>query len=210
MAKNLNSKCKQCRRIGEKLFLKGERCFTPKCAMIKRNYPPGMHGVKGSSRLSEYGMQLREKQRAAKTYHILEKQFSNYYKKAKQLKGETSDNFLRLLELRLDNVIYRLGLTKSRSIASQLISHGHIFVNGKKLDISSYQTRVGDIITLKPLSKKKVFFEELVKKINKKDLPKWLIYVDDKELQAKVISQPAKEDLPGDINAPIIIEYYSR
>ncbi|MDP2683874.1 MAG: 30S ribosomal protein S4 [bacterium] len=211
MGRNLNPKCKQCRRVGEKLFLKGERCFSGKCAMVKRNYPPGHHGSQRSSRLSEYGQQLKEKQKVLKSYRLLEKQFSNYLIKAKKIKeGTTGNNLLKLLESRLDNVIYKLGIVKSRDRARQIVNHGHILLNGRKIDIPSYQVKINDEIAIKPSILTKKSYQELMKKINKKDLPTWLSYIDEKELKAKVLSEPSNEDLPDGFDMAAVVEFYSR
>lgn len=210
MGRNLDPKCKQCRRAGEKLFLKGERCFTSKCAMVKRNYPPGIHGPKGTSRLSEYGKQLKEKQKLIKTYRLQEKQFSNYFRKAKQMKGQTGENLMRLLEVRLDNIIYRLGLVKSRDKARQIVNHGHVIVNDNKVDIPSYQIKVGEIIQIRDKSLQKKSFKEIIKKINKKDLPSWLSYLDEKQIKAKMIKLPPIEEITTGIDTAMIVEFYSR
>jgi small subunit ribosomal protein S4 len=210
MARNIDPKCKQCRRLGEKLFLKGERCFSAKCAMVKRNYAPGMHGPKGSQRVSQFGQQLREKQKAIKTYRLLERQFSEYYQKAKTSKGDTGQNILRLLEMRLDNTVFRAGLSKSRDGARQLITHGNILVNDRKVDIPSYQLKTNDEISIKEASLKKEYFQEILKKINKKDMPSWLGFTDEKSGKIKVLSYPTSEDIKQNINAALIVEYYSR
>lgn len=210
MGRNLDPKCKQCRRVGEKLFLKGERCFTSKCSMIKRNYPPGVHGPKGTKRLSEYGRQLKEKQKLIKTYRLQEKQFSNYFKKAKKMTGQTGENLLKLLEMRLDNILYQLKIFKSRDKARQIINHGHLIVNNKKVDIPSYQIKIGDIINIKPKSLENKFFKEILKKINKKELPSWLAYINEKELKIKVTNLPTQEEISTGIDVAMIVEYYSR
>jgi small subunit ribosomal protein S4 len=210
MARNLDPKCKQCRRLSEKLFLKGERCFSPKCAMVKRNYPPGMHGPKGTQRLSSFGKQFKEKQKTVKAYRLLEKQFTIYYQKAKQMKGDSGENLIRLLEMRLDNVIYRLGLASSRDSARQLIGHGHIQVNGKKVDIPSYQVRVGEIINAESKYAARKPFQEAIKKINKKNIPAWLTYIDEGEAKAKVTAPASIADLRESVDAAMIVEYYSR
>ena len=152
MGRDLDPKCKQCRRLGEKLMLKGERCFSSRCAMVKRNYPPGFHGVKGSKhRHSDYSLQLAEKQKAKKQYHLLEKQFKLTFEKASKQPDNTGENLLRLLEMRLDNAVYRLGFASSRSQARQLVNHGHIQVNNRKVNIPSCQIKVGDIIKIKEI-----------------------------------------------------------
>ena len=211
MGRNLDPKCKQCRRVGIKLFLKGDRCSSPKCAMVKKNYPPGVHGPKGFKRSSEYGIQLNEKQKARKTYGLTEKQFSNYFKKAIKIKGDTGINLLKLLELRLDNIVYRLGLAKSRAQAREIINHGHIQVNNVKVDRPSYQAKVNDIISVKENSAKLSLFKDLLKSIkNKKDIPAWLGYTDEKTLKAKVINLPTEKELNLGIDTALIIEFYSK
>jgi small subunit ribosomal protein S4 len=210
MARNIDPKCKQCRRLGEKLFLKGERCFSAKCAMVKRNYAPGMHGPKGSQRISQFGQQLKEKQKAIKSYRLLERQFSNYYQKAKNIQGDTGENLLRLLEMRLDNVIYRAGLSKSRDGARQLITHGHIMINNRQVDIPSAQLKINDEISIKESALKKGYFQEILKKINKKDVPTWLGYIDEKFGKIKILGYPTNEDMRQNINTSLIVEYYSR
>lgn len=210
MARNLDPKCKQCRRLSEKLFLKGERCFTPKCAMIKRNYPPGMHGPKGSKRVSQFGQQLMEKQKTIKSYRLLETAFSNYFAKAKQMKGDTGENLIRLLELRLDNVIYKLGLASSRDAARQIISHGEVLVNNKKVDIPSFQVKANDQISIKDSFLQRKNFQETLKKINTNNLPAWLAFTDEKNAQAKILALPTSVDVKQGINASMIVEYYSR
>lgn len=209
MGRNLKPQCKQCRREGEKLFLKGDRCFTSKCAIVKRNFVPGMHASKGKPRLSGYGLQLREKQKAKKIYGILEKQFHNYYLKASKRVGNTADIFVQLLELRLDNIVYRAGLTESRRTARQLVNHGHFLINGKKCDIPSYQTKMGIKISIKPSFLKKKYWQEIPKSIEKKDIPDWL-KVDKKNLTIEIISLPKLSDLKQSIAMNLIIEYYSR
>jgi len=210
MGRNLDPKCKQCRRIGEKLFLKGEKCFSAKCPIMKRNYPPGVHGPKGYPRLSEYGQQLKEKQKAKISYRILEKQFHRYYEKSVKMKGDTGENLLRFLELRLDNIIFRLGLANSRDKARQLIKHGHITVNNRKVSIPSYQTKVNDIVEVKKLKLQKNYFKDITKEIKDKSLPAWLSFTNQKELEAKIIDQPDIEKLKKGIEVPLIVEYYSK
>lgn len=207
MARSLDPKCKKCRRENEKLFLKGERCFSPKCAMVKRNYPPGLHGPKRQSRPTQYGMQLREKQKVKKIYGVLEKQFRNYYTKAARQSGNASENLLRLLEMRLDNVVYRLGLASSRNLARQLVSHGHLCVNNKKVTIPSYQVKVGDKISVKPGNEQTPLFRDFLKASKKRDLPDWLEL---NELEGKVTSLPKLDEIMQSFNMSLIIEFYSR
>lgn len=204
----LQASCKLCRREGEKLFLKGDRCYTAKCAIVKRNYMPGQHGVKRQPRLSEYGTQLRTKQKAKRMYGVMEKQFVNYYKKAVAHEDSATD-LKQLLERRLDNTIYRLAFAGSRSQARQMVSHGHFLVNGKKMDIPSYQVNVGDIITIKDASTSKGIFKGLAEKLTQGTLPSWLT-VDSSSMEGKVVSMPSKEDLKDTIDANQIIEFYSR
>ncbi|MFH1597682.1 MAG: 30S ribosomal protein S4 [Patescibacteria group bacterium] len=209
MGRNLDPKCKQCRREGVKLFLRGERCLGSKCAMVKRDYPPGLHGVKRQSRPSGYGLQLREKQKAKRIYGMLEKQFRGLYQKASNKKGDTGEIFLQLLESRFDNVVYKLGLGKSRQSARQLINHGHFKVNGKPVNIPSYQVKINDQISVKDNKIQNKFFKEIQKGLDKVDIPKWL-HLDKKAMSGKVISLPSKEDLTQDIDAYLIVEFYSR
>ncbi|HKL17245.1 MAG TPA: 30S ribosomal protein S4 [Patescibacteria group bacterium] len=203
-------KCKICRRAGKKLFLRGERCYTSKCAMKKRNFPPGQHGTKGFPRSSEYGRQLREKQALNKFYHLREKQFKNYFEKAKQIGENTETWFLRFLEKRLDNVVFRAGFSKARLQARQLVSHGHVLVNGRKMDISSYQVEVGDTISIKDKKEIQQLVKDRLAERNKdQKLPKW-IDVDKKKLEIKILQEPSEEDLPQEFETKMIIAYYSR
>ena len=209
MAKNLDPKCKQCRREGEKLFLKGDRCNSPKCAMVKKNYPPGIHGAKGRRRQSDYSLQLREKQKAKKLYNLLEKQFKITFNKASQQKGDAGENLLKALETRLDNVIYRLSFAFSRSQARQLVNHGHFTVNDKKVNIPSYQVKSGDVIKIRLSSQKNKAFNNLSEKLKKAEVPGWL-NLNQKELTGKVLHQPSKDDVEMKINKQMIVEFYSR
>ena len=209
MARNIDNKCKQCRRVGEKLFLKGERCFSAKCAMVKRNYAPGFHGPKGRKRLSDYGLQLQEKQKARKLYGLLEKQFRLTFDKASKKSGDAGTNFLKLLEMRLDNVVYRLGLASSRSQARQLVNHGHFTLNGKKAGIPSMIVKPGQVIKVKKTSTKTKFFKNIEEKLKKAEVPSWLS-LDAGELSAKVLHEPKDSDLPQNINVQMIIEFYSK
>lgn len=209
MGRDLYPVCKRCRREGEKLFLKGERCQSPKCPMIKRNYPPGLHGAKGRTRLTAYGRQLREKQKAKRIYGLLEKQFANYYQKAKRQKGNTGETLSQFLEKRLDNAVYRLGFAVSRRLARQLVSHGHFLINQKKVNLPSYQVKTGDLIGLKEKSRSLPFFKNLKETSGRPELPSWLSF-DQENLTGKVTSQPLLADLPKNIDLTLIIEYYSR
>jgi len=209
MARNIDNKCKQCRRAGEKLFLKGERCFSPKCAMVKRNYAPGFHGPKGRKRLSDYGLQLQEKQKAKKYYGLLEKQFRLTFAKASQKSGDAGKNFLKLLEMRLDNVIFRLGWASSRAQARQLVSHGHFTVNDRKASIPSFSVKVAQVIKIRKSSQGNRYFKNLAEKLKKAEQPSWLNF-DVSALSAKVLHEPQEADLPQNINVQMIIEYYSK
>lgn len=209
MSKNLDPKCKQCRRAGEKLFLKGERCDTAKCAIVKRNFPPGMHGVKGKTRQSEYGLQLQEKQKVKREYGLREKQFKLTFEKGKAQAGKAGENLFKLLETRFDNTIYRLGFASSRTQARQLVNHGHFLINNKKVNIPSYQVRIGEIITIKAGSKKSKLFAGLDEKLKKTQAPGWL-NLDVKELTAKVLHKPNIEDIKTNFNTQMIVEFYSK
>jgi small subunit ribosomal protein S4 len=210
MARNLDPKCKQCRRVGEKLFLKGDRCDTPRCGIVKRNFPPGPHSAKGRPpRISEYGLQLKEKQKARKTYHLLEKQFVLTFEKAEKEKGDKGKNFIKLLETRLDNAVYRMGFAPSRDLSRQLVAHGHFTVNGKKVNIASFNLKSGDKVKVKDSSKRQKYFRGLQEKKDQKNIPSWL-NVDRKGLEAKVVSAPSDDDIPANINTSMIVEFYSR
>lgn len=209
MGRNLDPKCKQCRRVGEKMFLKGERCSGAKCALVKRNYPPGVHGGKGRTRQTEYGLQLQEKQKAMKEYRLMEKQFKLTFLRAQQRTGNVADNFLSLLETRLDNTIYRLNFAPSRDMARQLITHGHITINDKKTAIPSYQVKTNDIIKIKAGSGRKKVFATLGESLKKAKIPSWL-YLNVGEMSGKVLNQPSSKDLTSNINSQMIVEFYSR
>ncbi len=209
MSKYLGPKCKLCRRAGEKLMLKGERCNSPKCAMVKRNYPPGFHGPKGRGKISDYGQQLLEKQKAKRIYNLLEKQFKLTFLKAQKMKGNTGDNLLQLLEMRLDNVIYRLGLAVSRSQARQLVNHGLFAVNNQGVNIPSYVLKEGDIIEVKKNKKNVKIFKNIENKIKLENIPGWLNF-DIKKLSAKVLHKPSRNDIKEKINTQMIVEFYSR
>jgi len=174
LARNLDPKCRQCRREGEKLFLKAEKCFTEKCAIEKRNYPPGQHGQRRSSRLSDYGVQLREKQKLRRIYGVLEKQFRSYYAEADRKKGITGENLLQMLESRLDNVAYKMGLGGSRTEARQIVRHNSILVNGKRVNIPSYQVQPGDSISVADQSKDQLRIKSALEAADERGLPEWL------------------------------------
>lgn len=205
MAKNTSPDCKQCRREGMKLFLKGERCLT-KCAFDKRPVVPGQHGT-ARKKFSEYGMQLREKQKVRRAYGLLEKQFRIYYEKATRSKEGTGWALLKMLELRLDNVVYRMGIGSSRSESRQIVNHGHITVNGKKVNIPSYQVKVGDVIQVKENKQSLEMFKAL--KEAKVNTPKWLEF-NPATLTGKVLALPEREDIDMNIQEHLIVEFYSR
>ena len=209
MGRNLDSSCKQCRRVGEKLFLKGERCTGPKCGIVKRNFAPGFHGPKGKKRLSDYGLQLQEKQKAKKYYGMLEKQFHLTFVKASTKKGDAGVNFLKALESRLDNVIFRLGWATSRSQARQLVTHGHFTINGRKTDIPSFVVKVGQVLKVKKSSESSKYFRNLGDRVKKADRPSWLNF-DVADSSAKALHEPKEADLPQNFNVKMIIEYYSK
>ncbi|OGY42417.1 MAG: 30S ribosomal protein S4 [Candidatus Buchananbacteria bacterium RBG_13_36_9] len=209
MARNLNPKCKQCRREGTKLFIKGDRCYSPKCAMVKRNFPPGVHGVKGYGRLTGYGQQIREKQKVKRIYQILETQMKNYFLKASQTRGNTEESLLQLLEMRFDNIVYRIGLTKSRNLARQLITHNHFLINNKKVNIPSYQLKIGDIVKIKEKSKKIKLFGNLKEQFKNKEQLSWL-FIDPDKIEIKVTGKPTLEENKGEFDLKLIIEFYSK
>jgi small subunit ribosomal protein S4 len=209
MSKYLGPKCKLCRREGEKLMLKGERCRTAKCALVKKNYPPGVHGPKGRPRQSGYNIQLREKQKAKRIYNLSEKQFRINFIRVLKKKGNTGENLLRLLETRLDNVIYRLNLANSRAQARNLVSHGHFKVNDKGVNIPSYNVKPGDVIKIRESSRNNKQFAGLAEKLKKAEIPGWLNF-ELKDSSAKVLHQPSRENFEMKINAPMIVEFYSK
>lgn len=207
MARYTGASCRQCRREGMKLFLKGDRCYTDKCALDRRNYAPGQHG-QGRKKVSNYGEQLREKQKVKRIYGVLETQFRNLYERAEKMPGKTGANLLSLLERRLDNVVYRMGLAASRKEARQLVTHAHFTLNGKKVDIPSLTVNVGDFIAVKETSKSSAKFKALVEN-NTRIAPNWLENNLD-EMCAKVVSLPTREDIDLEIAEHLIIELYSK
>ncbi|MEW5807236.1 MAG: 30S ribosomal protein S4 [Acidobacteriota bacterium] len=208
MAKYTGSACRLCRREGAKLFLKGERCFKEKCAIEKRNYAPGQHGRRKIKSFG-YGLQLREKQKVKRVYGILERQFRSTFKKAERARGITGENLLTLLERRLDNVIYRLGFGSSKSQARQLVTHGHILVNGRKVDIPSYSVRVGDEISIKEASRKNEGLQISLEGVKGRGIPAWLELEADR-FRGKVIALPARQDIVLPIQEQLIVELYSK
>ena len=208
MARYTAAVCRLCRREGQKLFLKGDRCYTDKCAADRRPYPPGQHG-QGRTKTSEYGLQLREKQKAKRYYGILESQFHGYYTIAAKRKGKTGENMLALLESRLDNVIYRLGFAMSRAEARQLVLHGHFQVNGRKVNIPSFLVKPGMIITLKEKSRNLDKLKSVIEANAFRQPPRWLDY-DANAMVAKVLSVPLREDIDIPIEEQLIVEFYSK
>lgn len=204
-----DAKCKICRRAGEKLFLKGERCFTPKCAVVRKPYPPGIHRKQSRRGLSEYGTQLREKQKLRNLYHLREEQFANYIKQAMTKKGNAGMHLLELLERRLDSVVFQAGFAQSRSIAHQMVSHGHIQVNGAKVTIPSYLTRPGDVITISARSEGKGIWYNLDIQMKKYSPPAWLTLEKEKH-QATVTAFPDTKEQLSLYNTRHIIEFYAR
>ncbi len=208
MARELSPRCKICRREGEKLFLRGKRCLTEKCAFIRRGFPPGMHGREGRRRLTSYGIQLREKQKVKAIYGILERQFRHYFKLAEK-KGNPGANLLILLERRLDNVLYLLGFASSRSMARQFINHGHIRVNNRKIDICSYSVKVDDQISLCPSLQSNPFLLESIEAKDPSTIPPWL-QLDREKFIGKVVRLPKREDITTPIQEQLIVELYSK
>ena len=209
MARNLEPKCRQCRREGEKLFLKGEKCFTDKCAIERRAYAPGQHGQKSGQRLSDYGKQLREKQKVRRTYGILERQFRLIYAEAARSKGVTGERLLQILESRLDTVTYRMGFGASRTEARQIVRHNGILVNGKRVNIPSYPVRPGDVIEVAGKAKSQLRIKASSEAAESRGLPEWM-EVDTKGLKGTFKNNPARADLPSTINESLIIELYSK
>ena len=208
MAKYTDAKCRLCRREGGKLFLKGDKCYKTSCPFEKRPVAPGQHGA-DRKKVSEYGLQLREKQKAKRIYGILESQFGDYYEKADRMKGITGENMLVLLERRLDNVVYRMGIAVSRSQARQLVTHAHFNVNGRPVDIASLQVKVGDVISVKEGKKSAPYFEALKGSAKSAKMPKWLDF-DAEKLEGKILALPTREDIDSQINEQMIVELYSK
>ncbi|MGI6433800.1 MAG: 30S ribosomal protein S4 [Syntrophomonadaceae bacterium] len=209
MGRYIDSVCRQCRREGEKLFLKGDRCYSEKCSVERKPYPPGAHGQGRRQKPSEYGLQLREKQKTRRIYGVLEKQFSNYFKKADRQQGITGENLLVLLERRLDNVVYRLGFAASRAEARQLVNHGHFSINGKKATIPSMLVRVNDVIQVRPGRKDSSKFAEVKEQAAYKTPPEWLT-VDVENLSGTVLAYPTRDQIDTQVHEQLIVELYSR
>ncbi len=209
MGRYTDAVCRQCRREGEKLFLKGDRCYSQKCAIEKKPFVPGAHGRDRRGKVSEYGLQLREKQKTRRIYGVLEKQFRNYFTEADRKTGITGENLLILLERRLDNVVYRLGFASSRKEARQLVNHGHFTVNGKKASIPSMLVKVGDVIQVKAKSMESAKFQEIKDQAAYKTPPEWLsVHVD--SMTGSVLAYPRREQIDTLVNEQLIVELYSR
>lgn len=208
MARYIGSKCRLCRREGEKLFLKGEKCYTSKCAIENRPFPPGQHGQR-RTRLSDYARQLREKQKLRRIYGVLENQFRLYYKEADRLKGSTGENLLQLLECRLDNVVYRMGFGVSRTEARQLVRHNGITVNGKKVNIPSYTVQAGDVVAVAEKSKQQLRVKSSVDIAQQRGVAEW-IDVDASKLEGVFKAKPERSELPAEIQEQLVVELYSK
>ena len=209
MARNLDPKCRQCRREGEKLFLKGEKCFTDKCAVERRAYPPGQHGQKKNTRVSDYGGQLREKQKVRRIFGMLEGQFRLTYQAAERQRGITGESLLQLLESRLDNVSYRMGFGASRSEARQVVRHNAILVNGRRVNIPSYQVKPGDVVEIAEKSKAQLRIKAALQAAEQRGFPEW-IEVDAKTMKGTFKAKPQRSELPATINEHLIVELYSK
>ncbi len=208
MARYIGSKCRLCRREGEKLFLKGEKCYTAKCAVEKRAFPPGQHGQR-RGRLTDYGVQLREKQKLRRTYGLLEGQFRSYYKEADRRKGSTGEVLLQLLEARLDNVVYRMGFAASRTEARQLVRHNGITVNGGKVNIPSYQVKANDLIAVSERAKEQLRIKAALEFAQQRGFAEW-IDVDPSKMQGTFKAAPERSELPAEINEHLVVELYSK
>ena len=210
MARYTESQCRLCRREGEKLYLKGDRCYGEKCSFAKRSYAPGQHGAAAArKKRSEYGLQLREKEKVRRIYGVLEKQFRLYYKAAVRQGGVTGENLLVLLESRLDNVVYRLGFAKSRAEARQQVRHGHITVNGRRVDIPSFRVRTGDLVAVAPKAKDMLVIKSALISNERAQVPAWL-EVDIEKLQGSVLALPQRDQIDLDIREQLIVELYSK
>lgn len=212
MARYVGPVCKLCRREGEKLFLKGTRCFTPKCALERRDYPPGQHGRQRQfrrGRESDFARQLRAKQKARRVYGVMERQFRRYYEKAIKSTGLTGLNMLQLLESRLDNVVYRMGYAQSRAQARVMVTHGHFMVNGRRTDVPSVILKQGDVITVREGSRRRPFFKELREIAENAPVPEWLSR-NLNDLSGSVVRLPERSEIDGNLNEQLIVEYYSR
>ncbi|MCB2179643.1 30S ribosomal protein S4 [bacterium] len=212
MARYSGPVCKLCRREGEKLFLKGERCYSPKCAIEKRAYPPGQHGKMAQwarSRTSDYGAQLRAKQKARRVYGVLERQFRRYYRQAIKSRGLTGLTLLQILESRLDNVIYRMGFASSRAQARQLVTHGHFMVNDRRTDVPSMQIKPGDVIQVREGSRSKTLIKDLMAIAEERSVPEWITR-NVKDMSGGIVRLPERSEIDANLNEQLIVEYYSR
>jgi len=208
MARYTGPVCRLCRREGQKLFLKGDRCYTRKCGIERRAYAPGQHG-QGRKKVSEYGRQLRTKQHARRYYGVLEGQFRHYFEMAEKMQGVTGENLLRLLESRFDNVIYRMGLASSRAQARQLVTHGHYSINGRKVNIPSFLTKVGQVIAVRETSRQNDAVKTLVEANSARPVPKWMEF-DREKLEGKIVAVPNREEIDLPIEETLIVELYSK
>ncbi len=212
MARYMGPSCKQCRREGMKLYLKGDKCYTEKCPFEERAYPPGPHGKESAFRrrkLSDYAMQLREKQKARRIYGVLERQFRRYYREAQRRPGLTGENLLAVLESRLDNIVYRLGLADSRAEARQLVQHGHFTVNGRKTNIPSFLVRPNDVVRVRPESRRAKYFKERKDLLGKRAVPAWLS-LDEETMDGRVLVLPTRQEIDVPVQEQLIVEFYSR
>jgi small subunit ribosomal protein S4 len=209
MARYIGPVCRLCRREGMKLFLKGERCYSEKCAIEKRNVPPGQHGRARKAKMVGYGVQLREKQKVKRTYGVLENQFRRYFEAADRQKGITGELLLQMLERRLDNVVYRLGFATSRAQARQLVRHGHFTVNGRKVDIPSYATRQGDMVAIRTTSSQNPTIQHAMEEVKGRGIPEWLLF-DSAALAGRISSLPTREQINLPVQEQLIVELYSK
>jgi small subunit ribosomal protein S4 len=209
MARYIGPVCRLCRREGMKLFLKGERCYTEKCAIEKRNLPPGQHGKLRKAKLVGYGLQLREKQKVKRIYGVLENQFRRYFEMADRTRGITGETLLQLLERRFDNIIYRLGLATSRAQARQLVRHGHFMVNGRKVDVPSYSLKAGDVVSVRTTSAQNAAIVHAMEEVKGRGIPEWLLF-DAGQLTGRVSSLPTREQINLPVQEQLIVELYSK
>jgi small subunit ribosomal protein S4 len=208
MARYTESVCRLCRREGAKLFLKGARCYTKKCSFERRPTPPGQHGVR-RRKVGDYGLQLREKQKVRRVYSVLERQFKNYFDSAESRPGVTGENLLRMLELRFDNVVFRMGFAPSRAASRQLVTHGHFTVNGRATNIASYQLRAGDRVDVRESHREREPFKVAKETLRSHQAPDWLS-IDAAKLSGTILDQPRRDQMPLDLNEQLVVEYYSR
>jgi small subunit ribosomal protein S4 len=208
MARYTESVCRLCRREGAKLFLKGMRCYTKKCSFERRPTPPGQHGVR-RRKVGDYGLQLREKQKVRRVYSVLERQFKNYFDSAESRPGVTGENLLRMLELRLDNVVFRMGFAPSRAASRQLVTHGHFAVNGRATNVASYQLKAGDRIEVRESHREREPFKVAKETLRSHQAPEWLS-IDAAKLSGTILDQPRRDQMPLDLNEQLVVEYYSR